>query len=421
MVTAAVESGFRARLGVLLICFALNFVGRGMAESFTVFVLPLCRDFEASRASVVSIQSLTMLTVGLSGPFIGWVFDRVGPRWVFALGLGLLGAGQLAASAAGSLLQVLVSIGLTAGLGMTCLGNVPSSALLSRWFSRRLTMALSILFAGSGIGVLLLVPLAQLLIDQGGWRSAYQWLGLALLVLVLPVLGLPWRGIRAGIVSARPGARVQGPSFAAATRHPAFWLLSISYFFSAFGMFSVVAQVVAYLVEAGFSPMHAAAAWGTSGILLPIGMILFGWLDSRIGQRQSIVASYAFSMAGIAVLWLVPRFPSDALVAAFIVLFGGTQGSRGPLISAIAMGFFRGDNAGKIMGTIMLGAGLGSASGIWIAGLLRDWTGGYDAGLAMALITLLLGVAPFVLAPVTLQLNAATRTSTPADRPTGAR
>ena len=58
-----------------------------------------------------------------------------------------------------------------------------------------------------------------------------------------------------------------------AIRHHAFWALFATFFFTAIGMYSISAQVVAYLVDAGFTPLQAATAWGFSGVVLVVGML----------------------------------------------------------------------------------------------------------------------------------------------------
>ena len=74
-------------------------------------------------------------------------------------------------------------------------------------------------------------------------------------------------------------------------------------------------------------------------------------------------------------------------------------GSRGPLISTIALKVFRGPRAATIYGAITLGGGLGSALGSWAGGLLHDWTGSYDAVIAFAAINIVLAATPFFVVP----------------------
>src|SRR5471032_825279 len=81
----------RLALNVLALCFALSLLGRGLGESFTVFLKPISEEFGWDRAQVVSVYSLTWLAGGLTAPLVGRLFDRSGPRPVYALGLLLLG------------------------------------------------------------------------------------------------------------------------------------------------------------------------------------------------------------------------------------------------------------------------------------------------------------------------------------------
>jgi MFS family permease len=394
----------RTALAVVAVCFVAGLVGRGMLETFVVFLLPLSVSFGWDRAAAVSIYSFAVLASGVGGPLVGRLFDRFGPQLVYALGVGLLGTGLSLAPFATALWQFQLCIGLAVGVAAACLGNVPNASLLSRWFRTRLTFATSIVFSAFGIGILALVPLAQVLIGRLGWRGAYHWLGGAALLLMLPVLFLPWRRFRVGDPTIAKGgavvaAELDSWTLLGAMRQATFWGLFAVYLFTSVAMFAIVVQVVAYLVEIGFQPMQAATAWGFSGVLLPIGMVAVGWLDGRIGRRPSVLLSYAISFVGVVLLWLLGRFPSVWLLGAFVVCFGGMLGSRGPLISTIALRVFRGPRAATIYGAVTLGGGLGSALGSWAGGLLHDWSGSYDAVIAFAAVNIVCATMPFFIVP----------------------
>src|SRR5712671_5881992 len=183
----------RVALNVLALCFALSVLGRGLGESFTVFLKPISENFGWDRAQVVSVYSLTWLAGGLMAPVVGRLFDRFGPRMVYSLGLLLLGGAFLIAAHAQSLWQFQLSVGLCVGLGIALIGNVPNSILLGRWFGPRLPAAMAILYSATGAGILVLLPASQVLIDRIGWRDAYQWFGIAALCLLVPLLLMPWR------------------------------------------------------------------------------------------------------------------------------------------------------------------------------------------------------------------------------------
>lgn len=390
-------------LNVLAICFALSVLGRGLGESFTVFLLPISQNFGWDRAQVISIYSFAALAGGCAAPLIGRLFDRSGPRAVYTLGLLLLGGAFLTAAFAQQLWQFQLSLGLCVGLGIACIGNIPNSILLGRWFGPGLTTAMAVVYSATGAGVLMLLPVSQVLIDRLGWREAYQIFGGTVLFMLVPLSLLPWKRFSSGSATLAKTAATnlvdEGWTLLSAMRHHAFWALFCTFFFTAVGMFAISAQVVAYLIDAGFPPLQAATAWGFSGVVLLFGMLSVTWLDSVIGRRRSVLFSYALSIIGIALLWLLPRYPNVWMLTAFVVTFGSMIGSRGPLITATAMKIFRGERVGTIFGTISIGSGLGSAFGSWSGGLIHDFTGNYDALLAFALISVILGMIPFLIIP----------------------
>ena len=390
-------------LVVLALCFTLSMLGRGFIETFTVFLKPISADFGWDRAEVVSVYSLAWLASGLTAPLVGRVFDRSGPRMVYSLGIFLLGAAFLVASHAQHLWQFRISVGLCVGFGFALIGNVPNSILLGRWFGPRLPTAMAVVYSAMGGGVLLLLPTSQLLIDHLGWRGAYLLYGVILFGLLLPVILLPWRRFAAGaphvMKRAKDAPTDQGWTLLSAMRHHVFWALLSTFFFTAVGMYAIAAQIVAYLIDAGFPPLQAATAWGFSGVVLLFGMLGVTSLDGWIGRRPSVLISYAISIVGIFLLWLLQLYPNYWLLTAFVLTFGSMIGSRGPLISATAIKFFHGERVGTIFGTISIGSGLGSALGSWSGGLIHDFTHGYNQLIVFSLINVVLGMLPFLVVP----------------------
>jgi MFS family permease len=397
------EKSQRVALNVLALCFTLSVLGRGLGESFTVFLKPISENFGWDRAQVVSVYSLTALAGGLAAPLVGRLFDRFGPRLVYSLGLLLLGGAFLAAAFAQHLWQFRVSLGLCVGIGIAFIGNVPNSILLGRWFGPRLPTAMAVVYSATGAGVLILLPASQLLIDHIGWRAAYQIFGCTVLLLLLPLSILPWRRFSTGAPHLARNAAAdfidEGWTLLSAMRHHAFWALFSTFFFTAIGMYAISPQVVAYLIDAGFPPLQAATAWGFSGVVLLFGMLGVSWLDGIIGRRPSVLLSYAVSIAGIVMLWLLQWYPNFWLLTGFVVCFGSMIGSRGPLLTATSMKIFRGERVATIYGAISIGSGLGSAFGSWGGGLIRDWTHSYNPLIAFSLVSVVLGMIPFMVVP----------------------
>jgi MFS family permease len=389
---------------VLAACFALNMFGRGLGDTYAAFLLPLEREFGWTRSELTGVYAIYLLVNGFTAPLVGMVFDRLGPRWVYGTGMSCLGAAFFFAGGLTSLWQFYLFIGVLVGLGVSLNGMVPGSALLSRWYRERLSTAIGIAFSAIGVGTIVFVPLAQYLIGEHGWRQSYRILGLGLLALVpLIMLGLPWRTFAAGHPQLRHEARQrrmgEGWTPRAALRTPLFWGLAAVFFFTATAMFSVVVQLVAFFVDAGFSPLTAASAYGLLGLLSALSVMSSGFLSDRFGYRQTVSVSFLGTAAGMAILLAMTAVPSAVFLVLFVGLFGICMGTRGPIVSSISARYFAGPHVATIYGGIYAANALGAAFGSFMGGVLHDLTGGYRIGLAAALVFIALAAAPFWTVP----------------------
>jgi len=83
--------------------------GRGLGDTYVVFLLPLEREFGWTRSQLTSVYSIYLLVHGFTSPLVGLLFDRLGPRWVYATGMACLGAAFFLAGELVSLWQFYLS------------------------------------------------------------------------------------------------------------------------------------------------------------------------------------------------------------------------------------------------------------------------------------------------------------------------
>ncbi len=385
---------------VLFLCFACNMLGRGVGDTFIVFLLPLSDAFGWKRAEVSSVYSIYLVVTGLSAPLTGMLLDRWGPRVVYPAGLVLLGAGCLLAGHLTRLWQFQACIGIVNGMAVSMLGMVPASMLISRWFRDRMSTAMGIAYAGFGTGTLVIVPLAQYLIEAHGWRETYRLMGFVILALLPLFLLIPWRAIAGGAPRASrkdsdPLDETRAWPLKSAMSTRAYWQLAQVFSFTALAMYAMLAQIVAYLVHLGLSPLEAATAFGTAGLLSVLGMMASGWSSDRFGARATATASFVSTFLGIGFLVLLSYHPARWLVIPFVLLFGISQGARGPIVASLTARLFRGPGFATINGTIFASMSIGAALGSWMSGVLFDMTGGYRASFAFSMACVLVAAAPF--------------------------
>ena len=148
-----------------------------------------------------------------------------------------------------------------------------------------------------------------------------------------------------------------------------------------------------YLLERGIDGPYAARALAVAGLLTPLGMVGFSWLADRGGRRLAALLAYGSTIAGVGALALVQGSGDELWLWLYVLLFGGSMGSRGPMISTLATLRYRGAHFGRIYGLITIGSGVGGFLGAWIGGVLYDLTGGYAAVMVLSVAALVIAAA----------------------------
>ena len=398
-----VSRSFLASLVALT--FVMNAVGRGIAESFAVFLLPVEAALGVDRSQISATYSIYMLAYGVSAPFMGQVIDRLGARVCYITGLLALGLGALLGAQAQSIWHYYLSVGVLEGVGAAALSMVAASSLLSRWFLSRMGTVAAVPYAAVGAGMLIFPPLAQKLMQTNDWRTVATWQGLLVLGFIPLLLMLPltrysagsqtWRDLKAETATLHLSPGSSGWTLATALRTSAFRALFLSYFLTSMAAYSVLPHSVAFLVERGFDPVMAAGAFGLTGVLSLSGILVTGWLSDRFGRLPVVSVTYLVTITGILCLVAVARVPSMLLVYGFMLGFGLMQGARGPILVALAAKIFAGGPVGAIFGALSMALGLGAGAGSLMAGVLRSLTGSYEASFAMAALAAACALATF--------------------------
>lgn len=398
---------------VVVGAFLVLFVGFGAANAFGAFFHSLRVDFNATRAQVSLAFAITAFLYLSFGSLSGLLADRFGPRRLVIAGVLLATAGLLLAARANTLWQVYVTYGVGVGVGVGC-AYVPVMGAIQRWFVRRRAFAAGIAAMGTGLGTLIMPPVAAWFIDRSGWRSAYAAQGLIVLVGGLAGALLIERAPEArGLLpdgdrvaaAAQAGARLPVADFAvtAALRSRAFWLLCFSTLLGAIALNFATAHLAPYARDHGHSEATGALLVGLIGAGSAGGRLALGGLADRFGRRRSLLAMFAV-MAVMMLWWLVAT--NVLALALFAVIFGAATGGFVALLPALTPDYFGTRNTGAILGLVYTGGAVGALLGPTLAGAVYDLSGSYVLPILFGAFTSLIAVACLCLLAEPQDVNA---------------
>ncbi|MCA1457894.1 MFS transporter [Bradyrhizobium sp. BRP22] len=388
---------------IIAVTFVTMAIGVNARTAFSLFYPPILSEFGWDRGVTAGAFSFGFVASGVASPLIGRLMDRAGPRAVMELGVVLMGAGFLLAPLTTQPWHLYLSIGVLVGAGSVCLGYSGQSFFLPNWFIRRRGLAIGIAFAGVGIGSVTLLPWAQHMIEQTGWRTACTAIGILVLVVLAPInlllrkrpedIGLLPDGDAAPTAaSAKPVSNIVDPVWAGtdwtlslALRTARFWWIALGYFCGLYIWYAVQVHQTKFLLDIGFSPGVAVWSLGVVSLLGIPGQIWLGHLSDRIGRE----AVWAIACAGFAICFASLMALKYAPLLPLVYLMVFTQGALGygltSVMGPVVVEIFQGKHYGSIFGTIMLAALAGGAAGPWATGLLYDLTGSYTAAFAISI------------------------------------
>jgi MFS family permease len=377
-------------------------IGMGTLFSLGVFLKPIEETTGWSRTGISTIALLNWVFMGVGSFLWGALSDRFGTRVVVLSGGALLGLGMVLSSQAGALWHLYVTFGGMVGLGVGAF-YAPLTATATKWFTANRGLAVAIVSAGIGLGILIIAPLSRWLATDFGWRTAMIVLGDLAWLVVIPV-GLLIREQPSDMGADAPGgaarappargravpagdgrrappvwARAQSPrgrDFTAGDvlRSPQFWAIALTHFACCAAHSGPIFHMVTHAIDQGVATMTAATVLSVSGVASVAGRIGTGLLADRIGAKPTLLAGLALQAAAI-VFYLFVRdagaFYGLALV--FGVAYGGVM----PLYALVVREYFGEAVMGTAYGAVFLVSTMGMGLGSFAGGLVHDALGSY--------------------------------------------
>jgi len=346
----------------------------------------------------------------LFGLLAGVLIDRAGARAVILCGVGFLGLSLIFMGTIGSIRQYYL-LCITEVIGYVLAGPIPNQVLIANWFRAWRGRAMGYAYLGLGLGGAASPVLIHALIENLGWRRAFQAVGAIILIVLFPVgigitrstpgeMGLFPDGIASDEAN---GGGVEAPSLPVrkAIRTLNFWLLLVGSTLTISAIGTVISHFILFLKDGGYSASWASRALSLLLVSSLAGRVLVGHVADRF-SRKNVMALFYLILA-LAIPFLFVRHNS-AVVYVFAVAFGFAMGADYMLIPLVAADCFGLSSLGKLLALTIMADSLGQTFGPVMAGHIFDTRHSYN--LAWGIIT-----AGGILGAITIYFISTTRPS----------
>ena len=361
-------------------------VALGAVYAWSVFRVPLTKQFGWSASEVTLTFTISIFVLGIAAFFGGLWQTRIGPRVVAVTGGVLYGLGVFLASfSANKLWWLYLSYGLIGGIGLGLSYIVPV-AVLVKWFPDRRGLITGIAVGGFGAGALITAPVATRLIQSVGVLNTFAYLGIAYLVVTVVAslfMQNPPEGWRpegwtptVSQTSQRAGRDYTLGEALRTWQWYALWLLLFLNTFAGISIISQEAPIFQELIKV--SAITAASMVGIASIGNAFGRVFWAWVSDILTRRATFFVMF---VAQVLLFWFLPSVTTVTVMSTltFVVLmcYGGGFGT----MPAFAADYFGSKNVGPIYGLMLTAWGVASAVGPLLIAYMRQTTGSYHGAL----------------------------------------
>jgi MFS family permease len=346
-----------------------------------VYLRALTVEQGFSVSAVSGATAVFFLVSGVTGlPVAAWM-ARHDPRPLVAAGAVGCGVALVLLGRVTQVWQVYAAY-VVFGAGFAAASLVPGTTLITRWFDRRRSVALSIGSTGLSFGGVAITPVVAGLVERDGLAAVAPWLGVALVVGVVPLTAWLLRpspsalGLQPDGDPAPPPDRpvvVAGETAATALRTRFYRCVTGAHLLAMLAQVGGIAHLYNLVAERR-GPALAATALSALAVSSLVGRLLGGLVASRTSLRAMAVVLMLVQAGSLAVLAVL-----DAALPLLVltVVFGLTVGNLLMLHPLLLAERFGVRDYGRIYSRSQLVATLGVAAGPLFMGALHDVVDGY--------------------------------------------
>jgi|GEM_PF-2035088 len=352
------------------------------AISVGLLLPPLMEEFGWSSAKTSGLITAYSLAAMLTGPVIGYLIDRFGPRIVMLCGIGSVGLGYLAMSLVTGLYQLYAAF-LVIGVGYGGAFFLGATAIIATRTGDHKNKAMGIMFAIGAVGAAVSAMAINWTIGEFGWRTMVRIAGIMVLAII-PIIhfGVPARSTQDAdpIKNESPAASAKLPL--KLVMAPFFLAIAAASGFAAFGMSGINYHIVPILTHGGLTASLAGTFYGASWLISGAGSFFGGAVADRLGTRNVLAGALLLSALGTIALGFTGSGPIGLIAAGlFVICWGGTANAVSQFLPILIVNRFGSAHLGSLIGIQSVLMGVTGAFAPVVTGALYDEFANYQVAI----------------------------------------
>ena len=362
-------------------------------NTFTIISPAMIADLGITATQVQLISLVSTFANMFAGLFVGKLMAKFGMKMTMTVGT-ILMCGGFALRGMSSTMLTLCASNFVCGLGMAEISTIPSGVLVNNWFSMEKKGTMSgIAFAGSVVGGIVFVQVANVLMQAYDWRVTHYVLAAVCAVMMLPISLFIVRA-RPEMMGLRPlgsensaaaAAAVTGISAKKFRKTASFWLLAFTVFVIGFTNMGIQRNFAICLQnEHGHSEDFAAMVYSAVMFIQIFGKLILGAIYDKKGVKIGTIYNTVLVIATVAFALASNNAPMAVGFGVVFGLLGSMTTVTPPYLTALIVG--RRNYAG-IFGLVNVFFNVGVAVGAVVAARVFDATGSFNgAWIAFAVL-----------------------------------
>jgi len=378
-------------------------------QSFTVFFLPLKRDFGVDSTTISLLYSCTRLEGGFEGPLVGHLINKFGPRTMILAGGIMAGGGLILLSTVDSFWPFFFIYIFIVSLGYNAGSFHPVTTALTNWFIQHRGVAFSCVTASISLGGMIMIPLLSHIILNLGWQAGTLIAGLIILIVALPA-AIPIRRSPEALGFQPDGrpfretpyqesrsvhSRILDSDFTVgeALRTRTYWMLTAAISLRLFVTMALNAHLIPVLVWRGIGEVTAAYLASLFAFGSVVATLAMGYMGDR--WSKSLLCSLGIMPTIVALVGLT--FSKTAIfIYLLLVSLAVTMGTA-PLNWSLIGDLFGRRSYASLRGLMAVFFGIATFSSPIYAGWVYDRTDSYTLVLMTFSIIFLVSASFFSL------------------------